>query len=83
MGIPSRRTRFVARALVIGVLLLGFVPVSSASRAVAADDPTAAYEAGMPDDDFDSEDAGEQDDSVGATASTATPTLVAGRPGDF
>ncbi|MEU5098710.1 hypothetical protein [Streptomyces sp. NPDC020996] len=81
MGRPSRRARFVVRALVTGVLL-GLVPVSNAAPAAAADDPTTAYEAGMPDDNFDDEGAGEQDDFAGA-GSTGTSTLVAGRAGDF
>ncbi|MBT3077054.1 MULTISPECIES: hypothetical protein [Streptomyces] len=94
MGLPSRSIHLAACALAAGALLTGLVPASGALaapvaptvRAAAEDPPTED----MPDDGFDDEHEGEQDDLVGpgGTASgqrapgvRAAP--VPGRAGDF
>ncbi|MFF4080122.1 hypothetical protein ACFYZN_12015 [Streptomyces sp. NPDC001777] len=99
MGKPSRRTRLAACAVATGALISVLVPaagataVPTASRpsvAPAADEPVPGNE-GMPDDGFDNEDEGEQDDFAGTEAGTASAAPraslaaapVPGRAADF
>ncbi|SFY29860.1 hypothetical protein SAMN02787144_10172 [Streptomyces atratus] len=84
MGNPSRRTRFAACAVAAGAVLSGLVPAAGAaaapasappSAARAADDPVPGNE-GMPDDGFDNESEGEQDDFAGTGTGTGTGEWV-------
>lgn len=92
---PSRRTRLVACAVAAGAMLSGLAPAVGANAAPATgpassvpavDDPVPGHE-GMPDDGFDDEPEGEQDDLAGtgtAGASRGAPAaVVPGRPADF
>ncbi|MFD7860801.1 hypothetical protein [Streptomyces sp. NPDC059783] len=93
---PSRRIRLAACAAAAGAMLSGLVPAAHASAPVAgpaaaapaADDPVPDHES-MPDDGFDDEPEGEQDDSAGpGTAAASRGALAAaapapGRPADF
>ncbi|MFD4258532.1 hypothetical protein ACFWR9_13080 [Streptomyces sp. NPDC058534] len=70
-----------------GALLSVALPVGHPAAAPAADDPVPTHE-GMPDDGFDNEHEGEQDDTVGpdsppAATAPALADPVPGRPGDF
>ncbi|SCF92438.1 hypothetical protein [Streptomyces sp. Ncost-T10-10d] len=100
MGKRSRRTRLAACAVAAGAMLSGLAPAAGAtvaqaatpsSAASAADDPAPGHE-GMPDDGFDDEPEGEQDDfagaGAGAGAAAAAPSAapaapVPGRAADF
>lgn len=97
MGHPSRRTRLAACAVAAGALLSALVPAAGATaataapsgpRPVAADDPVPGHE-GMPDDGFENEHEGEQDDLAGTGSSPSAregvdaQAVVPGRPGDF
>ncbi|MFE3902181.1 hypothetical protein ACFXPY_18085 [Streptomyces sp. NPDC059153] len=106
MGKRSRRTRLAACAVAAGAMLSGLAPAAGAtvaqaatpsSAASAADDPAPGHE-GMPDDGFDEEPEGEQDDFAGAEAgagagagagaaaaapSAAPAAPVPGRAADF
>ncbi|MFJ9637029.1 hypothetical protein [Streptomyces sp. NPDC101178] len=93
-GLRSRTIHLAACGLAAGVLLTGLVPASGAAAApagttawAAADDPAPPDD--MPDDGFDDEHEGEQDDLVGpggtpeglAPGTRAEP--VPGRAADF
>ncbi|MFJ4825802.1 hypothetical protein ACIP5L_21275 [Streptomyces bacillaris] len=94
MGLPSRSIHLAACALATGALLTGLVPAAGAVAAptgttarAAADDPPTED---MPDDGFDDEHEGEQDDLVGPGGTAAerrAPGVraapVPGRAGDF
>ncbi|MEV7269491.1 hypothetical protein ACIQIG_10795 [Streptomyces bacillaris] len=94
MGLPSRSIHLAACALAAGALLTGLVPASGALAAPVAPTARAAVEdpptEDMPDDGFDDEHEGEQDDLVGPGGTAAgqrAPGVraapVPGRAGDF
>ncbi|MGW8882949.1 hypothetical protein [Streptomyces sp. NPDC055749] len=95
MGIPSRRTRLAVCTAVAGAMLTAFVPATGATavpatprtEAVAAVEPVPGSE-GMPDDGFENEPEGEQDDLASAASSAQSDAgvqaaPVPGRVGDF
>ncbi|MCC9154487.1 hypothetical protein LZP81_04325 [Streptomyces parvulus] len=84
--VPPRLRVAVGTALA-GALMSVILPAGHPAAAPAADDPVSTYE-GMPDDGFDDEHEGEQDDTVGpgsppAATAPAPAAPVPGRPGDF
>ncbi|MFE2236612.1 hypothetical protein ACE1OA_32405 [Streptomyces sp. JL2001] len=95
---PSHRIRHLAGAVLVGALVSGLLPAAGASAApdrapraaLAVGDPVE----GMPEDGFEDEPEGEQDDFVSASAAASARTAVSagaqalaapvpGRPGDF
>ncbi|MEU8677518.1 hypothetical protein [Streptomyces sp. NPDC048560] len=95
MRIPSRRTRLAACAVLAGAMLTAIVPATGATAgpaapyaaAVAADDPVPGNE-GMPDDGFENEHEGEQNDLAPAEPSAqldagVQAAALPGRAGDF
>ncbi|MFG2925533.1 hypothetical protein ACGFYA_29015 [Streptomyces sp. NPDC048305] len=94
MGMSSRRTRLAVCAVLAGGLFTALTPAAvatpvPAAPAAVADDPVPGHE-GMPDDGFENEPEGEQDDLAGPDGSASRlapsgvlPAPVPGRAGDF